>query len=859
LRAWINDTVSERAITVDTYDLPAFNITVETARAFYAPGETVQGTVDAAYFFGKPVAVGQVTLLGPDGVLASGETDAHGRFDFNVVLPVDIPVAASVLFELDVEVVDVAGQRAGLRHQIPVAPEPILIKAIPESGLLKPGVENTVFVMTAYPDGAPAETAVTVTINGRDYSAATSYGLAELRFTPTAETVALDIIARDATGAEGRDVVTLRTDNAPGTLLLRAERAAYTVGDTLRLEALLTSDAQTVYLDVIHARQTAVVLSAPVVDGRATFALDLDNTLVGALELWAYTVSPNGNLVTDTRLVVVDAPGRIAVDVTADRETYYPGETARVNVQANREADGVAAPVEAALGIAVVDASVYALDTLPPGFARAYFLLEQSMLERRDVAGLDVPALLAAEADVRAAQDVAAQAAWAGAPVADFTLRDTATTTPVDEAASARRMLAGRLVLVLAALPLLVSVVVVRGLAPVGILCRALRRLGWGLLGAVILAPLAVAGIALALLLPAFVAMILIGLLCLIFVLLAVLLIYGWRQRDVRVQLIVGLLAVYVLLGGLLVTLAAQGHGPAGWLLFVLVATFLLLIGALALLGQGLVIEGQRAVGWVTMALAILLIFLALTLPAVPALTSSLTRALGDPLIYAGPLAWMSGCSVPQATPAPTSEAPAVVEKTVEVEKVVEKTVEVVVTPAPAPTAAPAATPLPIPAEPYPLRHIFPETLYWAPEALTGADGTLAFDLPLADTITTWKLTALASTRDGDLGAATYDLVVFQDFFVELALPDEIRMGEPVTITATIYNFLPEAQAVTILPSPDVWYTLLSGAGVVTVPADDVASVQLVIRTDDSGTFLFRVNAEGAQMGDAVGIEVTVP
>ncbi len=856
LRATVDDTVSKRTITVDTYTLPAFNMALETARAFYAPGDTVQGTVEATYFFGKPVAGGQVTLRSADGVLAAGETDAQGCFNFGFTLPPDVPAAASLLFEVDIEVIDVAGQRAGLRHQIPVAPEPILIKAIPESGLLKPGVENTVFVMTAYPDGAPAETTLTVAISGREYTAATSYGLAELRFTPTAGTATLDIVARDAASAEGREIIALRADNAPGALLLRAEKAAYTVGDTLRLEALLAGDARTVYLDVIHARQTAAVLSAPVVDGRATFALDLDNTHVGALELRAYTLSPEGALTTDTRLVVVDAPSRVAVDVAADRERYYPGETARVNIQTSRVTDGVAAPVEAALGIAVVDASVYALDTLPPGFARAYFLLEQSMLERRDTAGLDVPALLESEGEARAAQDVAAQAAWAGAPVADFSLRVSATTTPVDEAAQARQTLAGRLALVLALLPLLVSVVVARGLAPVGVLGRALRRLGWGLLGAVILAPLAVGGVVLALLLPAFAGVILVALLSFVLVLVVIVLIHGWRRRDVRVQLVAGLVAVYLLLGGILVTLAAQGNGPAGWLLFVLVATFLLLVGALVLLGQGLIVEGRRAVGWVTTALAILLIFLAVTLPAVPALTSGLTRALGNPLVYAGPLAWMSGCAMP---------APQAIEKTVEVEKVIEKTVEVEIpveippTPSPMPTAVPEATALPIPAEPYPLRHIFPETLYWAPEALTSPDGILAFDLPLADTITTWKLTALASTCDGDLGAATYDLVVFQDFFVELALSDEVCAGEPLTITATIYNFLPEAQTVSVLSSPDTWYTLLSEAEAAMLPADGVASTQIVICPEERGPFLFRVDAEGAQMGDAVAIEVMIP
>ena len=126
-------------------------------------------------------------------------------------------------------------------------------------------------------------------------------------------------------------------------------------------------------------------------------------------------------------------------------------------------------------------------------------------------------------------------------------------------------------------------------------------------------------------------------------------LIHGWRRRDVRVQLVAGLVALYLVLGGLLVALAAQGSGPAGWLLVAVVATFLLLVGALVLLGQGLVAEGRRRAGWAATALAILLIFLAVTLPAVPALASDLTRALGDPALYAGPLGWMTGCGLRNA------------------------------------------------------------------------------------------------------------------------------------------------------------------------------------------------------------------
>ena len=472
LQARLGDTLSERAVTVDTYELPAFRVSVDTARTFYAPGDRVQGTVEAAYFFGKPVVGGIVALRGYTGpvegtpaVEVFGETDAQGRFDFSFALPEDFGSEGSALFNLEVEVVDVAGQSAGIRAQIPVALQPVVIQAVPESGALKPGIENIVYVMTAYPDGRPVQTALAITVAGQHYALETGpFGLAELRFTPTTETLTLDIVARvisdAAPGAEVAASIYMQSDRTTRALLLRAERAMYEVGDTLRLEALLAGDATTVYLDVVRAGQMVATLSSPVVDGRATFALDLDAGLVGSLALRAYALLPDGDTLVDTRVVVVDAPRRLAVDVAADRPVYRPGDTASVRIQTTRA--GVAGepePVQSALGIAVVDASVYALDTLPPSFARTYFLLDEAMwVQSGRVAGLDVSALLDAEAEAHAAQDVAAQAAWAGAPVMDYALRASAVTAADGEVTRARRVLAGRLASALIALSLTVGV-----------------------------------------------------------------------------------------------------------------------------------------------------------------------------------------------------------------------------------------------------------------------------------------------------------------------------------------------------------------------------------------------------------------
>ncbi len=99
-------------------------------------------------------------------------------------------------------------------------------------------------------------------------------------------------------------------------------------------------------------------------------------------------------------------------------------------------------------------------------------------------------------------------------------------------------------------------------------------------------------------------------------------------------------------------------------------------------------------------------------------------------------------------------------------------------------------------AEPPRLRQYFPETMLWLPDAVTGADGKLSVDVPVADSITTWRVTALASTQDGRLGSATGSLRVFQDFFVDLDLPLALTVGDEIAVPVGVFNYLPGEQTV---------------------------------------------------------------
>jgi 5-hydroxyisourate hydrolase-like protein (transthyretin family) len=219
ITATLGDTSSEKTVVVKPYVLPKFKVSATTDGTFYRPGQRVTGQAEAAYFFGKPVDGGNVQLTGwvydveRQQVLdLTGRTGADGTFAFEFDLPdyfvggLESGVAA---FILEVAVTDGANHTEQVSIRIPVAQQGILIEAVPESGEFKPGLENIVYLLTAYPDGTPAECDLDITINGRPYQARTgAYGLGELRFTPDSPYAEIQLTARDALGHAGETHLT---------------------------------------------------------------------------------------------------------------------------------------------------------------------------------------------------------------------------------------------------------------------------------------------------------------------------------------------------------------------------------------------------------------------------------------------------------------------------------------------------------------------------------------------------------------------------------------------------------------------------------------------------------------------------
>jgi uncharacterized protein YfaS (alpha-2-macroglobulin family) len=816
LAAQIGDTSSEKTVDVRPYVLPKFAIELTTDRTFYQPGEAVRGSLSANYFFGKPVSGGQVVLEGyifdverAPFVTLKGATDARGNFDFNFELPSYI--AGSDLeegggrFYLQASVTDQAQHTEVSNLSLPVAQQPIVIRAIPESGQFRPGVENILYVMTSTPDGAPVEAELSIELDNPEPTVAArtdGYGLAELRLTPDRYRNDMLITAKALNGGRASRQFQFRSDYyyAASNILLRPDKPIYAVGESMRLDIFAANAAGTVYLDIVRDGQTASTQAVPLGDGRAQVVVDLTPDLYGTLELHAYQVTSDNRLVRDTRLAVVNAATDLDVALQADREVYAPGDRAGLDIRVSGP-DGSGAP--AAIGLAIVDESVFALADQDPGFARLYFLLEQELLQPKyEVHGFSLGRTIdqptGVDQSLRAAQQMAAAASLAEALVQRSAFSLAANTH--DEITQRTYATQGSYFAVLNKGLFGLSIVLAGAIVWYGgVSLHRRKRLALSFVLVLIAGVIAYAVMRSQL--YSLATLLYIGLALSIPIGLIVLVVLAARRKDRALRRAAVFIALYFLLVIAIVFTALFART------FSYDIEWLALPGAaLVLLMFFMLLAGQVAGGCGTQAMT-LLVVLALILPAGCAAA-------------APPGAQDFVSQPPEAAMQQTASAKA---------------------------------------EPPRLRQFFPETLLWLPEAVTDADGQLHVDVPLADSITTWRMTALASTRDGRLGSTTGGLRVFQDFFIDLDLPAALTVGDEVAVPVGVFNYLPDRQTVRLEVSPADWFELLDEPiKSTTIAANDVGVIYFRIRAKAFGAQPFKVTAYGTQLSDAIQKTVQV-
>jgi uncharacterized protein YfaS (alpha-2-macroglobulin family) len=151
--------------------------------------------------------------------------------------------------------------------------------------------------------------------------------------------------------------------------------------------------------------------------------------------------------------------------------------------------------------------------------------------------------------------------------------------------------------------------------------------------------------------------------------------------------------------------------------------------------------------------------------------------------------------------------------------------------------------------------------MLWQPALITDDKGMAVLPLTFADSITTWRLSASASSRGGALGGVIAPLRVFQDFFVDIDLPVSLTQNDEVAFPVAVYNYLKTPQTVKLDLQPEPWFELIDTAGYsrsLDLQPNEVTAVKFRIRAKRIGYGPLTVKANGSKMSDAIKRSVEV-
>lgn len=911
---------AEIALNVERYVLPKFKVAVDfsskehSTKRGYRPGDHVTGTVHANYFFGKSVDLAEVTVKASsmdvslfEAAHAEGKTDSQGDFHFDLTLPeyfAGRPLsqgAARVLIEATVK--DSASHSETRGEPITVSESPFLIIAVPEGGTLVPNLENQVFVLASYPDGSPAHADLTVRASGSpDQRVSTDDGgVAVIRVNAGSESSQkLEVEASDKEGNRASTTISLQSRQGLDQILLRTERAVYRAGERISLRVFSTKSRGSAYVDIVKDGQTILTRDIDFENGQAELTLAATPEMAGTLDINAYLFSRDSRPVADHRLVFVQPADELKIESSSDRPVYKPGDDARVHFRVtNSRGQGVSA----ALGVQVVDEAVFALAEKQPGFAKVFFYLEQEVLKPRyEIHSIGLPEVVASGDDSETAQrDRAARALFSATEMANPNKFETEfgrtipSTKYAEYAARYQARLATQLRHVSEALaraysqhheshdvPALFQSLVDDGAPefrdPWGTKFR-IQRNGGDSQRAYYLVTSAgpdkqfgtgddfssyltvthkkrvgrpSSG-------PSIIEVD----------------IESDRGPDNGHAEIVGTaidqwgaalqhdtIALRVLPGGMQHSAIVNSEGhfrfsglPAGEYQIqifdasgTLSRTFTLNPRDRAVLSIHLRQKEEDSL--VSFDDSAITLFDEKDVNEIR--PRVFLKEAGERVVGGVAGGVMGGVIAQnQAVPAPAAPKAMLLDReSVSVDSASTLVVNTS-TAAKEDSAAPR------------VRSYFPEALYINPEIITDSDGRASISIPLADSITTWRMAMFASTAKGALGSSSSSLKVFQDFFVDLDLPVTLTQGDRVSLPVAVYNYSGSRGDVRLKLQPEDWFSLLDDSAEkdVSVDSERVGGSQFTIEARRIGKFKLTLSASmngSANRADIVVREIEV-
>ena len=377
-------------VRVEKYVLPRFEVELLTGHDYVLVDQQVVGTVNAAYFFGKPVdgtaEIRASRYIGVwDEYATYSGTLADGSLEFTLP-PVEYvsgtpATGGAGSLQLELTVTDTSGHEEKTTKLLTVVESEVQHRVISLSRAITPGQGFEVLLVTETPDGEPFDFSAKVTATYLDsyqneisqevVSVSDAHGAATVSLTAPKDTASASIKSEaQANGETAEAKVTIFAAYSPTDSFLQLSRDSddpVKVGETVTIDTYKTHNV-TVYYDV-YANGHTVWSDATT---GSQIVIQATQQMVPSAKVVAYIINPNNEISADTLELDVILEDAAGLDVQFSAEQVLPGDPVQVSVQAD---------TQAMVGLAIVDESVYALNKNRLNMQKVFEELERIFME----------------------------------------------------------------------------------------------------------------------------------------------------------------------------------------------------------------------------------------------------------------------------------------------------------------------------------------------------------------------------------------------------------------------------------------------------------------------------------------------
>ena len=345
------NSVTEASFEVEPYILPKFEVKIDSDKNDYVLGDEVSLTISAKYFFGEAVSQGTVSVNSEDfdeEFKEEAPLDENGEFTFK------FRPGEAKDYEINVEVTDNSNYMVTESKTIQVASDVFTIELLPENQKMVRGLSNDIYIFTRKNDGSPVKAYLQLTSAGFNRQIATDEnGIGKFTVEGfSSGSISIDVQAADMDG----NIVKKRfeLENVVQDVIIRADKAKYNVGETIKLRILGRLDASVTTIYAYKNDRLLNILST--VDDEVE--LNLGDTY-GIIDIYAVKHYPYARYGEDSpfsrKTIFIDPGKAMLISLSTDKAEYRPGENVNMSMGA---ADSYGRKLDTAFLVSVVDEAV---------------------------------------------------------------------------------------------------------------------------------------------------------------------------------------------------------------------------------------------------------------------------------------------------------------------------------------------------------------------------------------------------------------------------------------------------------------------------------------------------------------------